>query len=428
MSSYLVPELTYELPALPENVVVSRQEVMQQSSSSSHEYSSTPVIRFAFNGDQFMDLGSLRIFANINTQITSAGPTSSVTSDVSNVKLLPPSTYHLFQSIEVSTGSGVVIERIDDAALLAEIMMRSTWGNQWALGDGSFSNAQLQPHSRAAYTAPSSTNAWEISAHKLLGFLNSGKYLHLNSIGGLVLTLTLANPVTTHTGRAANEVYTCSLSNVRAFTSMITPTESYRRFYDEQYRSQGFRMYFDVHGYTSNTVSSVSSQSLQLALTAKRAKCIVTVMRTVDNITASNKSSYSFWSTGWTSYQYSIDGVPLPAVAVDGYARAHANVQNVCNTSKDAQVDNSLSLTQFTTNFALAAGDGTLANQLNGSWICAIDLERYSSTEEAGMSIAPGSLMFNFNNTTATGAQMISTYVLKSAAMTVVDGIVSIDS
>jgi len=111
---------------------------------------------------------------------------------------LMTSTYEWFKELVVSSGSGVIVERVDDAHVLAQLIDSIAYSEAWGNAAGSFYNAQKKPFDRNSretwnFTEGKAEAELEIGALKLMGFLNCGTFIKPNSMQGLVFQFTLAN-------------------------------------------------------------------------------------------------------------------------------------------------------------------------------------------------------------------------------------------
>lgn len=428
MSNFLPSEVTYEPTSQPEPVVLNRTTNVVQSPTSPHTAADSPVIRFTLTNQQMVDLASIKMYADITATVTPAnGSTTSLTGTTYTTKLLSESTFGLFQTLEIATLGGIVIESVQDAGLLARIMKISQFSRSWCAGAGTFFNAAYNPYDRYIYTG---ATTYEIGALKLLGLLKSGKYLIPADMGGgLVFTLTLAPAFRSFVGQSAGDSFTLSLARCRIVYDSLQMTPAYIAWYSAQYKSKGWQLVFDAHGGTSNVITSSDNAQVQIALQARRAKCLVSVMRPVAALTAPNMDSYALKSANMGPYQFDVEGIKYPAVAIDSHARGADQLQVVCGSSGDPQRD-SVSFLQFTSDFALATNDATKSNLENGCFIMSVDLSKFSSTDESGVTIPPSGCSLYFSTLPGqaiTANHVLSTYCVRSTAVTVINGNVTVD-
>ena len=237
---FLPTEFTYEAQDQPEPVVVSRQEnYIIASGGDASQYSSggTNVIRFNITGPQMLDLSSVKMYARVQYQsghvniqglnATYDGGANGINAnpaaeDKTKSCIVNPSISY-FSSMEISTLGGVIIERIEDAVLLGQIVTRMSVAKDWQDTTGAFMGEASDPALRRAHFVSvygqNRGHVLEIHALKLFGFLQSGKYINPNSMGGLSFSFTLA-PSAEQVFAAATITADLNLSDCRLYYDM----------------------------------------------------------------------------------------------------------------------------------------------------------------------------------------------------------------
>ena len=436
MSTYVPPEFEYEMPPSPEPVVVSRSEAYLTTPSPSYNTDDNNILRFELTGTQMLDLSSIRMYADLLYQKktgTTWGALDAKDEVVSNMAL--------FQSIELSTLSGTIIERVDDANLLAVIMSHLCFGERWAETTGSYSNSQksLKDHRK-----PGTGIRLEINAHKLLGFFHTGKFVMPSILGGgLRITFTLATArklIVLATANPADVKLT--LSNVKIHYDLCIMSQRYQEWFNRQYATKGFRIIWDSYqGHTTHTFTPSPSgavpslQQFPLQITAKRCKALVMALRTKPTPSDIREYSGALLSEGFAqgSYQLDVAGVRYPPTAIDSYPRAHEEAIKVCYSNNDVQTEN-IDYDKFTTDFGKAAATTAVAGGFDsddkGRFLMCLDFEKYNSSGESGIVIAPNaarlSIAFN-NKANVSDTAELSAYLVRSQSLTVVGGQVVVD-
>ena len=425
MSTYVPPEFEYEMPPSPEPVVVSRSEAYLTTPAATYDTDTNNILRFEITGSQMLDLSSVRMYANLKYEKKAvvAGATYGALDPKDEVV----SNMGLFQSIELTTLSGVVIERIDDANLLAVIMSHLCFGEKWSETTGSFSNSQK---SLAAHQTTQEIRL-EINAHKLLGFFHTGKFVMPSVLGGgLRLTFTLADARKLVVLNAATGTVRLSLSNVKLHYDLCTMSQRYQEWFNRQYATKGFRIIWDSYqGHTQHTFTPNGSlQQFPLQITAKRCKAMVMAVRPASDTTPAvydpRKYSGALSSAGFVggSYQIDVGGVRYPPTPIDSYPRAHEEAIKVCYSNNDVQTEN-ISYDAFTTNFGKTAGADS---DNKGRFLMCLDFEKYNSSGESGIVIAPNSTRLSIQFSGGIESEL-SAYLVRSQSLTVVGGQVVVD-
>ena len=455
MSTYVPPEFEYEMPPSPEPVVVSRSEAYLTTPSDSYDTESNKILRFELTGTQMVDLSSIRMYADVQYQKGSTAQDALAARDyvVSNMGL--------FQSIELTTLSGTIIERIDDANLLAVIMSHLCFSEAWSETSGSYSNSQkdIALHKTAA-------GRFEINAHKLLGFLHTGKFIMPSLMGGgLRITFTLADAKKLIVLDTASDKLKLTLSNVKLHYDACIMSQRYQEWFNRQYATQGFRIIWDSYqGHTQSSIKLSATPTIQqfpIQVTAKRCKALVMVVRKTADTTPdpATPQTYSgaFLSSGFEggSYQLDVAGVRYPPTAIDSYARAHEEAVKVCYSNNDVQTENIplsrfskdwaydypsdtsvvTEVTQNTTDKVVAVTNSTLKyvtdplSRRQGQFIMCLDFEKYNSSGESGIVISPNSARVSLALKKAGDKDdyELASYLVRSQSLTVVGGQVVVD-
>ena len=433
MSGNIPDELSYEIGPAPPAVVVSRTESFLSSPGEVYSSDSNSVLRFHLTGSSMVDLSSLRLYSDLTGVLTKAvGATSTtVTGGAATEPTtpLPNSTYGIFSQMTLASGDGTVLESLNDCVVLSRIIESMSFGRQWANTGGTFLNAWFDP----AYRNNLGTSTrYEVGAIKMLGFLNSGKYVIPNSFGGIVLTLTIAPGRQIFTGRGGyGDNFNLQMRGTSLHYDSCLMSERYQAHYNQSYLSGGFRIVFDSYqGHTSNTLTSTASQQTTLAIAGKRSKAIMSVLRRqayINNVAFSDKSATAFLShtTGLPPhYSYEFSGVRMPPSGISNVPQAHNECLKICYSTHDTHREcSSMNAWSFDHQ------EGTYATRDAGTFIMGLDLEKFTSSGESGLAINPSStsLILDANFTDNTGPYQLDTFLIRSQSVTVANGRILID-
>lgn len=423
MSNFIPDSLTYELQDEPEPVILHRATAYLTSPATTHTSNSSNVIRYTITGNQMVDLSSITLFGTITAAV--AGTTTVMPGGTSATSGMMQDTYSLFQTLEVSTANGQMIERITDAHILGKIVKNMSFSEAWMDTAGTFENVHHSSYLRDNGGGPE----YQIGALKLLGFLNCGKYIIPSNFGGgIMISLTMLQASEACIGRHADNTFTWSLANPRLYYDVCTMDQSYVDWYRRQYQSKGFRIVFDSHAMTSNTMNqSGGSQQLLVSASAKRCKALIAVARRNDTITSAVVDSTAFKANGYLSHQLEINGTRYPPTPINSYSRAHYECLKTCYATHDV-TRSCMTFDQFTNDWALASGDD--ASLRYGQFQMAIDLEKFSTVGGSGVTIPPtgANLIIEWDGSTLNNqAHRIDVCLIHSRSVTVVDGSVQVD-
>lgn len=476
-NTYIPSEFQYEEEASPAATVVLRSEQYLKSPVDKHTANGSNVIGFNVVGNTMLDLSSIRLFADVKIKGLTAtaegtaavanasyfyAPKSTTTgstttharaqsSSYTSNEVLFNSTFGYFSSLEIRTQGGRLIERLDDAVCLGAILEAMSFSKGWCNTSGAFMNAQQDPHSRKENwhlnaDQSEATAHLEIGAIKMLGFLNSGKYIIPNSLGGLVFSFTMASSkdVFVTNQAAADVTLQMELSNVTLRYDACTMSTEYERWFDNQYRTRGFRIKYDSYmAKTSNILATqIKDQTLQISLQAKRAKAAFIVVRSKGHIDSWSHPSNAFMShpirqklaapasqPSWGSYQLEISGVRYPPTAINDAERAHSEALKTTYALGDVQRQ-AVSYKQMTQDWVEAGANASATGALSraqrsekGRMVLALDFEKFSTTGESGIVVNPSSTMLYLNwpdskNYGSGGSYEVTTYLVRSQVFT----------
>lgn len=426
--SYIPSELTYEAAAAPEAVVVSRSEAFLTSPTPTHD-SSANVIRFHLTGNQMLDLASVRMYATLDWVM--AAPAAGA-GDAEEICV--NSTFGIFSSLEIASGGGVVIERIDDAVCLSQIVANLSYAKDWSEGPGSFLNAQLDPRKR--WRDPATTRRFQIGALKLLGFLQSGKFVNPNAFGGLVFTFTLA-PVKQLLSRNADDAtagFGLRMTDVKLHYDVCTMSNAYTQWFDQQYLRKGFRVVWDSYQAHTSVALSSGEGDVHLPMSGRRVKAIMMVVRpqTHSNSILHENSSTAFISNVTPGYSFEVSGTRYPPTPITEYQRAYTEALKLCYATGDHQRCG-MGYDHFTNNFRIvnpagAAATDTIAFQ-GGKLVMCMDFEKFNTSGESGITVPPTGLtaVISMNGLTGGATKTLDAYMIRSQSVTVVAGSVMVD-
>lgn len=490
---YVPPEFTYELTPAPEAVVAFRQEQYLLGNVSKYSNQGGPgqsnELVFTLTGDQMVDLGSLKLIvdatvSNLPDHTRSTLPyinrwnayeiadPSALAEDVRFVNFTSAaregrgvwnmhmaSSMSWFKTLEVKTRAGESIELIQDAVTLGRMVECMSFARSHCDRDGSFHNSEWDPVDRNAkweLSAPLQTSTGagsnttlgmtasctiEISALKLLGFLNTGKFIKASMFGGqpgtggggITFTFTMAEDYKIFTLHPDGQTYTAgglkpalSFENVRLVYDTCIMSDAYTQWFRSTYENRGMRIVFDSYqGYTEVPLVGLAQQSVNLQVQAKRAKALLFVLRWSDN--------RNLWITNFTafesemfrkgvkgaSYQLNANGVRYPNTPIDSAAKAHAQLLTVCYARSDVHRD-CVNIHEFTNDFSRNVhsdaiqyytyyGYGRIPPNVSyrtcGCFIGTVDFEKYNTNGESGIALSPSSTTLQltfpeFNTTT----------------------------
>jgi len=488
---YVPTEFTYELSPAPEAVVAFRQEqyllgnVSKYSNQGAAGQSNEMV--FTLTGDQMVDLSSIKLVVDATVynlpsyQHTDLGDDSTVfmnrwdayqgavaaagqaAADINNVGNMFGSSYRelkgkyniqmassmsWFKTLEVKTRAGESIELIQDAVTLGRIVECMSFARSHCDRDGSFHNSEWDPADRnakwelsAPMSAPpggptvannavtdlSASCTIEISALKLLGFLNTGKFIKASMFGGQPGTggggitftftmaedskiFTLAKDATTYAS-AAKRPY-LAFENVKLVYDTCIMSDAYTQWFRSTYENRGMRIVFDSYqGYTEVPLVGTTAQSVNLQVQAKRAKALLFVLRWsnnrqlwITNYTAFESEMFRKGVKG-ASYQLNANGVRYPNTPIDSAAKAHAQLLTVCYARSDVHRD-CVNVHEFTNNFSreihtnaahayTTYAYGRIPDAVSfrtcGGFVGTVDFEKYNTSGESGIALSPSS-------------------------------------
>lgn len=477
---YVPPEFTYELTPAPEAVVAFRQEQYLLGNVSKYSNQGGPgqsnELVFTLTGDQMVDLSSIKLIvdatvSNLPTYTRSnpayinrwnafeiADPSAMDEADMfgqwtaasregrGTWNIHMASSMSWFRSLEVKTRAGESIELIQDAVTLGRMVECMSFARSHCDRDGSFHNSEWDPADRNAkweLSAPlqsgdgsagqntalgmTASCTIEISALKLLGFLNTGKFIKASMFGGqpgtggggITFTFTMAEDHKIFTLHPDGTTFTAggarpalSFENVRLVYDTCIMSDAYTQWFRSTYENRGMRIVFDSYqGYTEVPLVGLAHQTVNLQVQAKRAKALLFVLRWsqnrnlwITNFTAFESEMFRKGVKG-ASYQLNANGVRYPNTPIDSAAKAHAQLLTVCYARSDVHRD-CISVAEFTNNFSRQPhtnasekyneyGYGRIPDAISfrtcGCFIGTVDFEKYNTNGESGIALSPSS-------------------------------------
>lgn len=390
-----MPSIPEELTYAPsrdsvENVVLSRNEVYLQSPEPSFTPSGANRITFQINTRNFVDLGSVEMYAIISTAVAIADGTPSTTTTGADdgTKLHINSTMSLFSDITISTGSGTIIEQISNADVVGQMLALSGLSDAWCETVGSFANAQCDPQARDACVG--GVTPYRLLALKMSGFLTgSHKYVRPSSMGGLHISCTLASNAAIMRVRDAADNAVLTLTQTRLFYDELQMAPSYTRFYEEQYENRGLQVIFPSYGCQVGQITSNGPETVPFSASAQRCQALMAAVRVKSHGTEKEQNSLAFVHPGaaganW-SYTWEIAGARLPPSGVTSYTRAFHEVMKIAGSRHDSS-QSLFKLSDFSTSDTVAGNTYT-----GGKFIAAVDCEQLESSSQTGIRLSPGS-------------------------------------
>jgi hypothetical protein len=383
-------ELTYQ-PSRDSatDVVLSRQEVYLQSPEPSFTPTGANRITFQINTRNFIDLGSVEMYAVITTAVVGADNPSQTTTGAGATKLHVNSTMSLFSDITISTGSGVIIEQISNADVVGQMLALSGLSDSWCETVGSFSNAQCDPQARDACI--DGVTPYRLLGLKMAGFLTgSHKYIRPSSMGGLHISATLASNAALMRVRDGADDASLQLSKTRLFYDELSMAPSYVRFYEDQYENRGLQIVFPSYGSQVGQITSNTPETVPFSASAMRCQALMAAVRVKTDGNNKLANSLAFVRPGaanqdW-SYTFEIAGARLPPSGVTTYARAFHEISKIAGSRHDS----SQSLFKFSDFSTNDTADGA-GGYTGGKFIAAVDCEQLESSSQTGIRLSPGS-------------------------------------
>jgi hypothetical protein len=409
-----IPEINYDISnLLTDSVIRSRTETKLFSPAPIHSYTSNPTIRFSISGDQFLDMGSIELWADV-TYATTVGnafveDTLYVAATAAKkLKAQVPSSGQLFQSMRIMTSGGVIIENITDVNLLFTLLQDATAPKAYqdtVLSATANHNTNPSIGRRGCSTA----QTLRLACTDLSGFLHSRKYIHPNSLGGgLVIELEMADPKTLFVGRNNASLFTAELSKVNCRYETVTLADSFVQEYRDQIFPNGFSMFFSTWQNLISLVSGTENQIVLLNKVANRVKSAISIVRNQANINSSQTSSFARYSAGFNNYQFSIGGVQHPPSPIDSYAKSYQTMLKLGYNSKSVECG-LLDYNEFSLDNTVSPTD-SMADLNYGNFLMSYDFEKNSGTSLSGLGMAgiSDSISFDF------GAKDQGTYVVNT--------------
>jgi hypothetical protein len=385
-------ELTYQPNSTSvENVVLSRQEVYLQSPEPSFSPNGANRISFQINTRNFIDLGSVEMYAVITTHVVGDDNPSQTTTGAGATKLHVNSTMSLFSDITISTGSGVIIEQISNASEVGQMLSLSGLSDSWCETVGSFSNAQCSAQQRDSCIG--GVTPYRLLALKMSGFLTgSHKYIRPSSMGGLHISCTLASNAALMRVRDVADNGSLSLTQMRLFYDELSMAPSYVRFYEDQYENRGLQIVFPSYGCQVGQITSNAPETVPFSASAMRCQALMSAVRVKADGNNKTANSLAFVRPGaagqdW-SYTYEIAGARLPPSGVTSYARAFHEISKIAGSRHDSS-QSLVRFSDFSTNDT--PDPANPGGYTGGKFIAAVDCEQLESSSQTGIRLSPGS-------------------------------------
>jgi hypothetical protein len=407
--TFIPSELTYRLDPKPDSSIVQQRiESVLSNSTALHRPDSNNTIRFSINSDQFVDLSSISLYSKLQVALTGSATHGTPGAGVVTTKVAVPSSYELFSSITLSTGSGQVIEQLSDANVIGRMMLNMLAPDRKASIE-SFTNSQDTPHERESCQTPTD---FKIGALSLLGFLGSGKYIRTSDLGGLVIECQLA-PNSTLFQVPAGATASLSMTDTRLIFDSCLMSQAYIDSYKASYSSGLALMFSSIQSHQSSIQTTVS-QNIAFNSNSSRCKGIVSVLRptsAVGNIEQDSTAGTSNFTDFW--YQYDVgSGHLLPSHPVNSYSRALSEVLKLQKNHSNPQCQ-IYNRTQFSSDYT----HGTTYQQGYGKFVMALDTESFDSSPESGIKLS-GACQLRMNGSVTT-PQTVSIFVLRDVGLIV---------
>jgi len=336
-------ELSYNTPTYPTPVVLKRSVFRMRNSATDVGISNGSLnnrIEYRINTRTFIDLKTMMFRVKIT-------PSNTVTKE----GLL--SMYNIFDEITLRNESGTIIERLDDAATIAQILLNLYASNDHLDTVGSFSNAtynrKVNPIKEGTY--------YSLPLFRLLGFFRTGKIIRPSTFGGLYLQLRLATQTQVVSADKAadpnpNEE-TYSFSEMDLFFDECLVDQSYEEYYNTNYDTRGFRLdinTFDHVNVTLNDTRNTSERVVRLPFSVTNCLALISVLRRVDSKTSSVNNYRTFIPpTENFHYQYVNEGQRYPQVRVENHERAYEEVLKLTRSNRGFVSQNLINRHNFTT-------------------------------------------------------------------------------
>lgn len=378
-------ELSYNTPSYPTPVVLKRSVFRMRNSATdvgiSTNGSLNNRIEYRINTRTFIDLKTMMF----RVKITAGGP-------VANDGLF--SMYNIFDEITLRNESGTIIERLDDAATIAQILLNLYASKDHLNTVGSFSNASYGQMGNPAEATAATDTYYSLPLFRLLGFFRTGKIIRPSTFGGLYLQLRLGtqaqvvsrNVVGGGTAAPADVNYT--FSEMDLFFDECLVDQSYEEYYNTNYDTRGFRLdinTFDHVNVSLNTGGNTSERVVRLPFSVTNCLALISVMRRQDAKTSSANNYRAFIPpTANFHYQYVNEGQRYPQVRVENYERAYEEVLKLTRTNRGFVSQNLINKSNFST---LKAYEGSVPTGEVSTFMYIAHLEKMLGSNYTGVSL-----------------------------------------
>lgn len=335
-----VPEEFTYVPAVPPTpIVVKRQAFELRNSKDSISMTGDNSFEFRINQRTFVDLKSFYLSFQLHLHFS----TNQAEKVANKRNRLSADGYHLFREIILRNEAGTVIERIEEAGVLAEIYKNlfaspshlNTHGQVCDSSSNNVSNlygliksdntlvsnlshqdAYVTDNDKvlSQFVYPSNgMHAWRTNSDenemyttyhcsilKLLGFFQTGKVIRPSTFGGLTLefklhtspyevlqldNLNVTNSITPNFYMRTNaqSLTNISLSAVKLIFDECIVDSAYEQYYNDNYDTRGFRLDIETVDHTSVTYNEYNAmQSLRvikIPFSVSNARALTTVVR-----------------------------------------------------------------------------------------------------------------------------------------------------
>jgi hypothetical protein len=356
--------LNFVAPSVPTPVIQRRSLFKLRNTATNVGTDQNNRIDFRLNTRSFVDLNTFQLRMSVERE-------GHIPSEV------PFNAYHVFDEITLRNEAGTIIERLDDASTIAQIMLNLHATPEYLRDAGAFqgcptedglslvgTGTNVSTFSTARGGMKSLKTAYEIPVMKLLGFFRTGKIIRPSTFGGLHLQFRIASYAQMHRGGTKTvgnvEATKYSFSDIDLFYDEVMVTEAYEDFYNQNFDTRGFRLDIQTFDHVSNVINgdNTSDHVLRLPFSVTNATALITVIRNSATKIAATRNYFGFLppdcestSDGATigagaymvphdtasaydfNYQYVNEGQRYPQVRVENIERAYHEVQKMVNAT-----------------------------------------------------------------------------------------------
>lgn len=450
--------LNFVAPSVPTPVIQRRSLFKLRNTATNVGTDQNNRIDFRLNTRSFVDLNTFQLRMSVERQ-------GHIVSEI------PFNGYHVFDEITLRNESGTIIERLDDASTIAQIMLNLYATPEYLKASGQFQGC---PYTDALSLSDSDgtiisearggmrnlKTTYEIPVLKLLGFFRTGKIIRPSTFGGLHLQFRIAPYTQQHRGgtkviAVGNigefDATKYSFSDIDLFYDEVMVTEAYEDFYNQNFDTRGFRLDIQTFDHVSNVINggNTSDHVLRLPFSVTNATALMTVIRnstaktdasrnyfgflppdckttSVDGtLTGGNTAYLTAHETGNAynfNYQYVNEGQRYPQVRVENIERAYHETQKIVHATTSLRRSSLIDYKNFALNGEYVSGynsstdarpevNAAESNPLvnEGTFMASVCLQRVLGSAFSGVSLDSNtcSLEIKSNIDVATGNTLI---------------------